>query len=212
MCICHSHCGHRKNKGQTTVLTRLASRCPIKTVVCPLLFPAALNTNGLTLHQQWPADADPVPHRPRKYVSQLVDEPLERIRLAARARLQEDAVAGAGCRTRPRVDPALRSACWKTSPTIGSALRAPWPQLSPIVTRLSLKPTQAPATSCGCIRMNQPSVLSCVVPVLPATSAGDAEARSGSPRRCPRRPRRASRSPAPAPARAACACSGSRIG
>lgn len=63
----------------------------------------------------------------------------------------------------------LRSACWKTSPTIGSALRAPWPQ-DPIVS-LSLKPTRAPATSCGCIMMNQLSVFSCVVPVLPATSA-----------------------------------------
>ena len=44
------------------------------------------------------------------------------------------------------------------------------PALAP-VTRLSLKPTHAPATSCGCMRMNQPSVLFCVVPVLPATSA-----------------------------------------
>ena len=61
--------------------------------------------------------------------------------------------------------------CWKNSPTIGSALRAPGPHELPIVMRLSLKPTHAPATSCGCIKMNQPSVLSCVVPVLPATSA-----------------------------------------
>ena len=36
-------------------------------------------------------------------------------------------------------------------------------------TRGSLKPTQAPATRFGRIRMNQPSVLFCVVPVLPAT-------------------------------------------
>ncbi len=53
---------------------------------------------------------------------------------------------------------------------MGSALRAPCPQ-APIVTLLSLKPTLAPATSCGFIMMNQPSVLSCVVPVLPARSA-----------------------------------------
>ena len=37
-------------------------------------------------------------------------------------------VSGAECRTRHAASIQwLRSACWKTSPTIGSALRAPWP-------------------------------------------------------------------------------------
>src|SRR5215470_20089149 len=40
-----------------------------------------------------------------------------------------------------------------------------------MVTRESLKPTHAPATNRGCIKINQPSVFFCVVPVLPATSA-----------------------------------------
>ena len=39
------------------------------------------------------------------------------------------------------------------------------------VTRESLKPTHDPATSRGCIKINQPSVFFCVVPVFPATSA-----------------------------------------
>jgi len=67
--------------------------------------------------------------------------------------------------------PALTDCCRK-SPTTNRALWAPCPQYSlRMVTRLSLKPIQAPATSCGCITMNQPSVLSWVVPVLPARSS-----------------------------------------
>jgi hypothetical protein len=61
----------------------------------------------------------------------------------------------------------LRSACWKNCATTGSALRAPWPH-APIVI-VSLKPTRAPATSCGCIMRNQPSVFSCVVLTLSPT-------------------------------------------
>jgi MFS family permease len=81
------------------------------------------------------------------------------------------ASGGAAAKRRPGSTNLALIDCWNTSPTIGNALWAPWPQESAIVTRLSLKPTHAPATRLGCIRMNQPSVLSWVVPVLPATSA-----------------------------------------
>src|SRR3989344_1343895 len=66
----------------------------------------------------------------------------------------------------------VRMACCMNSPTMGNALRAPCPHASlRSVMRPSLQPAQAPATTRACIRMTQPSVLSCVVPVLPATSA-----------------------------------------
>ena len=59
-----------------------------------------------------------------------------------------------------------------------------------MVMRESLKPTHEPATSRACIKMNQPSVLSCVVPVFPATSARRHSGRGWS-CRCPGRWRRA---------------------
>ncbi len=66
----------------------------------------------------------------------------------------------------------LRRARDMKSPTMGRALREPWPQRSlRRVMRGSLKPAQAPVTISGCMRMNQPSALPWVVPVLPATSA-----------------------------------------
>lgn len=66
--------------------------------------------------------------------------------------------------------PAWPALCMK-SPTMRSALCPPWPKAAPrSVTRWSLKPTQAPATTLGRIAMNQPSAPFCVVPVLPATS------------------------------------------
>ena len=75
---------------------------------------------------------------------------------------------------------------------MGSAVRAPsWPR--PRLSFFSSNPTQTPAASDGSKPMNQPSVKSLVVPVLPAIGRFSARARIAVPRSTTPRSRLVSR-------------------